>query len=159
MNTLVQELERVILAHRQSVFVAPKKGEQVVLLFSGGMDSVIAAYMLIERSGCKVVPIYVRRGARAEASELASAEHFVRDIQRKHHGSMVDLLVVDAPYPPQDLKQYLPSEHKATKGHPGRNMFWYSWRRTISVASGAKMLRRKRYLSPTRQRILFLTQV
>lgn len=123
MSTLVEELDSVLLAHRKAVFTKPEKNEEVVLLFSGGMDSVIAAYMLIQKLGCKIVPVYVKRGARAEISELASAENFIQDLKKKYPENVADLLVVEAEYPPKDLKQYLPAEHKAKKGHPGRNMF------------------------------------
>jgi 7-cyano-7-deazaguanine synthase in queuosine biosynthesis len=123
MSGVVSELDKVLLSQREAVFTVPAVDEEVLLLFSGGMDSVIAAYMLIEKLGCKVVPMYVRRGARAEAAELASAERFVTDIALKHPGKIADLLVVDAEYPAKSLKQYLPAAHKATKGHPGRNLF------------------------------------
>jgi 7-cyano-7-deazaguanine synthase in queuosine biosynthesis len=123
MDPLVKKLEAVLLAHRPRVFISPQKDEEVILLFSGGMDSVIAAYMLVERLGCRLVPLYVQRGARAESAELSSAQRFVADLQQKYPGSVANLLVVEAPYPPKSLKQYLPAEHKQTKGHPGRNMF------------------------------------
>ncbi len=123
MNSSVTELDRVLTSQRKSVFSAPKKNEEVILLFSGGMDSVIAAYMLIDKLGCKIVPLYVQRGARAEEAELESAQLFVKDINTKYPGKIRDLLVVAAEYPPKSLKQYLPPAHKATKGHPGRNLF------------------------------------
>ncbi|HEU5121721.1 MAG TPA: 7-cyano-7-deazaguanine synthase, partial [Candidatus Saccharimonadales bacterium] len=87
------------------------------------MDSVIAAYMLIEKLDCKIAPLYVQRGARAEDAELASARRFVNDIDTRYPGKIRELLTVPAEYPPKSIKHLLPSAHMATKGHPGRNLF------------------------------------
>src|SRR5690606_8541193 len=80
-------------------------------------------YILIEKLGCTIAPLYVARGARAEDSELNSAQLFVRNIQKRHPDKMLDLEIVEALYPPASLKPGLPKDHKRTKGHPGRNMF------------------------------------
>lgn len=120
---IVAELDRVLLSQRSAVFTTPGNNEEVIFLFSGGMDSVIASYMLIEKLGCSVIPMYVQRGAKAEEAELASAQHFVKDIRSRYPGKCAELVVTTAEYPAKSLKQYLPSEHKLRKGHPGRNMF------------------------------------
>ncbi len=120
-TTKLEAVERVLLEHRSALFTKPSSDEQAVLLFSGGMDSVLSAYMLLEKTHYSLELLYVDRQARARESELQSAARFADMLQQKYGSRVSKLIVVNASYPPAELKPGLPQEHKRRNGHPGRN--------------------------------------
>ncbi len=73
-QTDINEVERAILAHRPLLFDKPQEAEYAVLLFSGGMDSVIGAHMLLEKTKYSIAPLYIDRNARSRNAEIASAK-------------------------------------------------------------------------------------
>ncbi|BDT94139.1 hypothetical protein IFM12275_41150 [Nocardia sputorum] len=121
MDVTPQVVDDTIRQFRPNVFEAPSEAEMAVMLFSGGMDSVIASYLLLHRTQYLIAPLYVRRGARAESSEISSAEFFAEHLRVRYPGRVIGLRAIDASYPPRELKASLPSKYKEANGHPGRN--------------------------------------
>ena len=53
-------LNEVLIAKRKSPFVMPPEGSAVIVLFSGGIDSVSLVSLLIEKYNYKVYPLYYK---------------------------------------------------------------------------------------------------
>lgn len=56
---LIEKLERTIRSHRTYIFRMPKPGTNVILLFSGGIDSTVAWYILATHYKLQVYPLFV----------------------------------------------------------------------------------------------------
>ena len=68
----LKRLEEVILTKRDTLFEKPKKGEGIVFIVSGGLDSTTALARVLEEFDAEIYPLYIQRGARAEDNELSS---------------------------------------------------------------------------------------
>lgn len=119
----ITALDSLIASHRSEVFAPPVSDEVSVILMSGGMDSVIASYLLLEETDCRLAPLYVKRSARAEVAEVTSSIFFVDELRNRYPGRVTELRIVNGVYPPREMKRELPAAFKQQHGHPGRNAF------------------------------------
>lgn len=77
--------EKFLIKERGYVFKEPKKGSNVILLFSGGIDSTVAWATLIEVYGYKVYPVIIDRGTNLRSKrELAAARSIEKFFQKKY---------------------------------------------------------------------------
>lgn len=122
--TKENDFENFIKQYRQKVFEEPAvDNEYAVVLFSGGMDSVISSHMLLERTKYRLAPLYIDRNARSRNAEIASAKRCVTQLSTRYPSRVLPLEIIESPYPSPDLKRNLDSTYKKLNGHPGRNMF------------------------------------
>jgi 7-cyano-7-deazaguanine synthase len=118
MNTSL--LEDVLMQERGYVTRIPK-GEDVVVLYSGGLDSTIMIDMLIKEWDVKVHPLYVRRGARAEKQEEKAVDYYYDYYKQKYPSNIGELAKINYQVPPEEFKKDFPPELAQTQGHPLRN--------------------------------------
>jgi 7-cyano-7-deazaguanine synthase in queuosine biosynthesis len=68
--------EKMLIAERGYVFKMPKRGSNVILLLSGGLDSIVTWGILMKEYGLNVYPITLNRGEKRRKKELASIKFF-----------------------------------------------------------------------------------
>ena len=96
-------------------------GEDVVVICSGGLDSSIMLDIVIKEYGCKVHPLFFRRGATNEKLEEAAFDFFVDFYRHKYPINMRNPGKIEYQIPPKQLKGDFPKELAMTVGHPLRN--------------------------------------
>lgn len=112
----VAAIEAILKRERAWVFEVPH-GEDVVALVSGGLDSTVMIDLLIDEWRCRVHPLYVRRGARAEAHEERAFDRTCALF-----GTRIAAPVkLASEVPPRALKAHIPAERLRVVGHPMRN--------------------------------------
>jgi tRNA(Ile)-lysidine synthase TilS/MesJ len=70
--TTIRSLESLLLKKRGYIFRMPKPGKSVILLLSGGLDSITCWGMLMEEFKLNVYPISFDRGERRRHQEVDS---------------------------------------------------------------------------------------
>lgn len=117
---VLEQINEIFRFRRGYVSRVPKN-EDVVFIFSGGLDSSIAIDIIINEWGVKIFPLFVRRSARATKYEEEAVRYFVDFYQKKYPGHMHDLEVVEIEVPPLAFKKYPEMNRLQKLGHPMRN--------------------------------------
>ncbi len=108
---IVSSVENILKNRRGYIFKI-KKGEPVVFIFSGGLDSSVALDMVLSKLKCPVFPLYLERGAKAEKYEKESVEFFVKFYKKKYPGLMNDIKYCKINIPPIEIKKFIPNEER-----------------------------------------------
>ena len=82
-DSKILEMMNNIFLYRRGYISKVPKNEDVVFIFSGGLDSSITLDMIINEWGVNVFPLFVRRSARATKFEEESVRFFVDFYQKK----------------------------------------------------------------------------
>jgi 7-cyano-7-deazaguanine synthase in queuosine biosynthesis len=93
-----------------------------ICLSSGGLDSSAVLSLAAVDLGLDVAPLYIKRGAAAEAHEIAALHAVIDHLNTAASGRIHDVAFVDCLYPPPDLKARLPRALSDRVGHPGREV-------------------------------------
>ncbi len=116
-----KKIEQILLKERGFI-VNIDKNDSIVLLISGGLDSVITLSYIIEKFGVNVYPLFIKRGARAEKKELESTQYYINFYKEKYGDRVKDLFILnDEDIPAKQLKNDFPKERMKAIGHPLRN--------------------------------------
>lgn len=118
---VLESIEQIFLSRRGYVF-QPPLDEDVVLIYSGGLDSTTVIDMIINDWGVKIFPLFVRRSARATKYEEAAVRFFTQYYVEKYPGKMGELEVVETEVPPLAFKHYAETDRLQRLGHPLRNV-------------------------------------
>jgi 7-cyano-7-deazaguanine synthase in queuosine biosynthesis len=119
-------IANLLIQKRGYVYEIPK-GENVILTLTGGVDSSVAAQLIIEKWDVTIYPLYLARGASAENFEIDAARRVVAYLQDKYPDKIKDLKVLEASIPPKELKGDLSRERILERGHPLRNTIIQSY--------------------------------
>lgn len=114
------KIENILLNERDFI-TRVEENTPIVLLVSGGLDSIVSISYIIETFKSEIYPLFIRRGARAEKYEIESALYYVDFYKRKYPGKIHDLFVLTADIPSSVLKKDFPKERINAIGHPLRN--------------------------------------
>ncbi|PIQ73382.1 hypothetical protein COV58_02870 [Candidatus Roizmanbacteria bacterium CG11_big_fil_rev_8_21_14_0_20_36_8] len=77
--------EDFLIKKRGFIFKQPKKGDKVILLLSGGIDSVVAWAVLMKVYGYQVYPVIIDRGSNKRAKrELSAVRYFEKYFSKKY---------------------------------------------------------------------------
>lgn len=111
-----------ILVQEKGFVVRIDKNSSVVLLISGGLDSVITLSYVIEKFNINVYPLFIKRGAKAETKELEATQYYI-NFYRGRYGNKVKKLFIlnDEDIPARQLKNDFPQERIKAIGYPLRN--------------------------------------
>lgn len=80
---VISEIEKILKKQRGYVFKMPRKGSSVILLLSGGLDSVTSWGILMKEYGFNVYPISFDRGEKRAFKEKASIDYFSEFYKKK----------------------------------------------------------------------------
>lgn len=107
-----------ILLSKRGYITKLKKGDGVVSIVSGGLDSTIATSIAIEKYGLEVFPIFVRRGQRNLIFEERAVKFFDGFFLDRYPSSYNPVFIVDFENPPKTFKDFYINNKS---GHPMRN--------------------------------------
>lgn len=82
--SVIKQIERSLLEQRKYIFRMPKRGSSVVLLLSGGLDSVTSWGILMKEFGLHVYPLSFNRGEKRAPREETSINYFSKFYQRRY---------------------------------------------------------------------------
>lgn len=118
---VIEDLDNLLFRRRGYIFKKPKAKESIVFIVSGGLDSTIALYRVLDDLKCTVYPLYIKRGARSESSEIESIEFYVSLFRKSFKHNLKKLTVIESEVPPKVLKSNITKNRLSTIGHPMRN--------------------------------------
>ncbi len=120
-KTKTKSIEKMLRKERGYVFKKPKEDDDVIVLFSGGLDSSIMIGLIIEEFKCRIHPLYIKRGAKAEKWEEESFHYFNKFYKKNYPHKIGRAEVLEAEIPPKKFKKNYKKEMIKTVGHPLRN--------------------------------------
>lgn len=121
------DLEQLIIKRRGFLFKKPSSTQGIVFIVSGGLDSTITLFRSLKELDCIIYPLYVRRGARSEKSELESLHYYLGLFRLQFKKKLKQLEIIESEVPPKHLKQHYPKAHLSKIGHPMRNAILQSY--------------------------------
>jgi 7-cyano-7-deazaguanine synthase in queuosine biosynthesis len=113
-------LEDILMNERGFITRLPLN-EDIVVLYSGGLDSTIMIDMMIKEWNVRVHPLYIRRGAKADRHEEAAVDYFYDYFSKKYPDNMGELKKISYEVPPKEFKEGFAKELAMAQGHPLRN--------------------------------------
>ncbi len=81
--SVIHTIEKSLQKKRGHIFRRPKTGAPVILLLSGGIDSITSWGVLLQEYGYHVYPISFDRGEKRVSKEKASIEHYATLYQKR----------------------------------------------------------------------------
>lgn len=103
----IKNLENMLYKNRGSVFIIPKPNTPVIVLLSGGMDSVATTFLLLKMYKLHIYPLFIKRSQQRSKRELSSATHYVAEMQKRYGHLCENLEIIDAPIPPKKIRRPL----------------------------------------------------
>lgn len=83
-------VERILRDRRGYVFRMPQPGQPVILLLSGGLDSIISWAILLKKYQLKVYPVFLIRGKRREEKREESAiDYYAMMYEQKYAATYI----------------------------------------------------------------------
>lgn len=119
-NKVQNDIEKIFLDNRSTVFRKPKNNEGAVVIVSGGLDSTTGLFRLLEEFECEFYPLYIDRGARAGKKEIESVKYYLKIFNNKYN-NINPLEIVKAEVPPASFKSHASAEQLVSLGHTLRN--------------------------------------
>lgn len=118
----VRALDEYLLQLRGYVSRYPDNGK-VIVLFSGGLDSVVLAARLIINHGLTVFPVHIVRGQSNLQGEERSIAHYQREYSARFGDKFQAVQSLHVSVPPPEIKAAL-TEYVPLHGYPCRdNLF------------------------------------
>ena len=121
----INQLEEVLICNRGWSLRQPVD-ESIIILVSGGVDSSILAEMCIKLLNTKLYPIYIKRGAHAEISEISSANKIIKYLDDMYPHKTEPLKIIECNIVPKELASLLDPSVVKAKGLPMRNLMLIS---------------------------------
>jgi len=113
------EYESLLLSRRNFVARYPSN-KKVVLIISGGLDSVVMAARLIEEEDITVYPLHIQRGQGNTDAERASLDFFATYYQKRYGDKFRKIAFTKLNVPPSEFRSNLVPYTKEN-GHPLRD--------------------------------------
>lgn len=148
MPTRKEELNEYFqtLSHYEAILKQKKNtvsrfpdNKKIVLLFSGGLDSVVTAAKLIEEQDLEIFPLFFNRGQQNLAQEQRSVDYFTAFLQNKYGPEKFHSpKILNIAIPAQELKAALRNRDTVQgKGYPLRNtiMMHYAVQYAVSIST------------------------
>lgn len=80
----IEAVENFLKKQRGYVFRMPKRKTPVILLVSGGLDSIITWSILLEKYQLEIYPLFIHRGTKRSKKEEAAALFFAKYYAKKY---------------------------------------------------------------------------
>lgn len=96
--------------------------EAVVFLASGGLDSTVGMAKAIEDRDVIVYPLYIERGAEAEAMEKGALGNVYIHLRRRYPENLMPVYFQQYPCPPLNWKRAYSSMDVFRRGYPMRDI-------------------------------------
>ncbi|MHA1684014.1 MAG: 7-cyano-7-deazaguanine synthase [Promethearchaeota archaeon] len=132
------EAIRAILRETRGYTFEIPRGEIVLILYSGGMDSTPLIDLVIKSWGCRVILLYFRRDSRNQRWEEEAVDYFNGFYSKRYPGSILELVKLDIQIPSRVNKEYLEKSRKEIMGLPMRNATMWANATTQAVYLSGK---------------------
>ncbi len=94
----------------------------VVFLTSGGLDSTVGMAKAIEELDVVIYPLYIERGAEADAQERKSLSSIYLQLKERYPDHLQPVYYQQYPCPPLNWKRAYPSDDVLKRGYPMRDI-------------------------------------
>ncbi len=82
--SVIESIDKLFIGKRGYVFTMPPPGSEVVLLVSGGLDSMLTWGVLFEEYGLKVCPLFLNKGESRATKEENAVDYFADYYSRRY---------------------------------------------------------------------------
>jgi len=114
------DIDKFLLKKRGYVSKWPKS-KCIVMIVSGGLDSIVTSARLIEDYGLELFPLHIHRGQTNTGAENKSVDYFTEYFQKKYGESKFHTpMKISVNVPSIEFKQDL-APYTKEKGHPMRD--------------------------------------
>jgi 7-cyano-7-deazaguanine synthase in queuosine biosynthesis len=121
----IYAIEEILTTNRGYVRDIPRD-EIVIVLLSGGVDSVALIDILIGEWNCRVIPIYFQRNAKNQHWEELAFDYFYSFYLKKYPNNMLESLKLPIEIPTRINKQFLDRNRQKILGLPLRNSIMWN---------------------------------
>ncbi len=101
---LIQTIENIFKEQKGHVMKRPLANSHVILMFSGGMDSVTTWAYLMEVYKVHVHPVFLRRGQKRVAFEEKSVDYFSKYYKKRYPKYWHKVKKMNAYIPPMEIR-------------------------------------------------------
>jgi 7-cyano-7-deazaguanine synthase in queuosine biosynthesis len=123
-NRNLKNVEDILIMNRGKKEVP--YNEYVILLFSGGMDSVTLADIIIKEWNCKVIFLYFERNSKNQKWEKDAILYFFEFYKKRYPKNVKELVILPIEIPSRVNKKYFDRERQEIMGLPLRNNVMWS---------------------------------
>jgi 7-cyano-7-deazaguanine synthase in queuosine biosynthesis len=116
----VNTIAAALMDNRGYIFEDPV-GETVIVMCSGGMDSITLVDVAIRRWKCNVIMLYFRRDAKNQKWEEQAVDFFYEFYKERHPENMLELVKLDIQIPSRVNKEHFDRVRQKIMGLPLRN--------------------------------------
>ena len=99
----IKKLEEILLSKRKRVFSLPKPNTPVILLMSGGLDSIIMTSFIIEKYKLAIYPLFIRWGQMNLIKEEEAFSFFIKYYKKRYPKLFRNPKIITANIPVEDL--------------------------------------------------------
>jgi len=82
--SIIESIDKIFLQKRKFIFKMPNPKTDVILLVSGGLDSILTWGLLLGKHGLKVYPLFLNKGEKRTNNEERSVDFFSKYYSRKY---------------------------------------------------------------------------
>ena len=100
---IIKRLEEILLSKRKKIFSLPKPHTPVVVLMSGGLDSIIMVSFIMEKYKLVIYPLFIRWGQKNLNKEEEALSFFTSYYKKKYPNLFINPKKITALIPVEDL--------------------------------------------------------
>lgn len=113
---LIKSVENIFKKNRDYVFKMPKKNTPIIMMVSGGLDSISTVSWLIETYKLKIYPLFIDRGQSRAKQEEDSVRFFEQYFLKKYPNHFNPVFKLSTKIPPHEIR-------KEIVGNAGKKVF------------------------------------
>ena len=129
----LEAIEKIILTERSYLFEIPRD-EDVLILLSGGLDSVVMVDWVAQKWQCKIHPLFIKRGARAQEYEERAFAWYCQFYEKRLGEQWQEPIIIEQEIPPHKFKDQISKERRKNVGLPLRNSTMQNYAIMAAVA-------------------------
>jgi len=116
----LEAVSAILIDNRGYIFEDPVD-ETVIVMCSGGMDSITLVDVAVQKWNCKVIMLYFRRDAKNQKWEEKAVDFFYEFYKERHPENILELVKLDIQIPSRVNKEHLDRTRQKIMGLPLRN--------------------------------------
>jgi len=104
---IIKNVESLLNKQRGYVFKMPRKNKPVIMMISGGLDSVTTISWLIETYKLNIFPLFIDRGQGRVENEEKSVRFFEKYFLEKYPKNFNNVFKISTKVPPSEIRKEL----------------------------------------------------